>query len=163
MREELSAAKVYLDDHHSNFWDDLAEMEAAADVRYLGKIGRSHWMMSYAPLGVAGDVTAVVEGVRATIELNDNDLMDISQGLLRLMKAYDRIGIYSFNMNFFTGRPDDDFARFHLIFSPRTFFNQALGTPDIGALRNLFNETLCMAYPEEIRGMIKPDFDEGAI
>ena len=83
MREELSAAKMYLDDHHSNFWDDLVEKEAAAGVRYLGNIGRSHWMMSYAPLGVAGDVMAVVEGVNATIELNDNNLMDIAQGLLR--------------------------------------------------------------------------------
>ena len=113
-------------------------------------------------MGVAGDVMAVVEGVSATIELNDNDLMDLSQGLLRLMKAYDRIGIYSFNMNFYTGRPGDDFARFHLIFSPRTFFNMALGTPDIGALRNLFNETVCMAYPEEISSMLKPDFNEEA-
>ena len=161
MREELTAAKVYFSEHHSNFWDDLVAEEVAADVRYLGKIGRSHWMLSYAPLGVAGDVLALVEGVSATLELNDNDLMDISQGLIRLMKAYDRMGIYSFNMNFFPGQPGDDFARFHLIFSPRTFFNQSLGTPDIGALRNLFNETLCMAYPEEIRNMLKPDFDEG--
>ena len=160
MREELSAAAEYLDEHRINFWDDLVEKEVSANVRYLGKIGRSHWMMSYAPLGVAGDVMAVVEGVRATLELSDNDLMDIAQGLVRLMKAYDKIGIYSFNMNFFTGRSKDDFSRFHLIFSPRTFFNQSLGTPDVGALRNLFNETLCMAYPEEIRKILKPDFDK---
>ncbi len=61
-------------------------------------------------------------------------------------------------MNFFTGTADDDAARFHLLFSPRTFFNQALGTPDIGALRNLFNETLCMAFPEEINALLKPEF-----
>ena len=62
-------------------------------------------------------------------------------------------------MNFFTGARDDDHYRFHLLFSPRTFFNQALGTPDIGALRNLFNETLCMAYPEEINGLLKGAFE----
>jgi UDPglucose--hexose-1-phosphate uridylyltransferase len=45
------------------------------------------------------------------------------------------------------------------LFSPRTFFNQSLGTPDIGALRNLFNETLCMAFPEEINTLLKPAFD----
>ena len=91
-----------------------------------------------------------------------SEIMDISQGLLRLMKACDRIGFYSFNMNFYTGRPGDDFARFHLIFSPRTFFKLALGTPDNGALRNLINETVCMANPEEIGGMLKPDFNEEA-
>ncbi|MDQ1330558.1 MAG: UDPglucose--hexose-phosphate uridylyltransferase, partial [Thermodesulfobacteriota bacterium] len=45
------------------------------------------------------------------------------------------------------------------LFSPRTFFNQALGTPDVGALRNLFNETLCMAFPEDIKDMLLPDFN----
>ena len=110
-------------------------------------------------MGVAGDVLAVVDGVGGTLELTDNDLADIAEGLTRLMKAYDKMGIYSFNMNFFTGKQGDDFTRFHLLFSPRTFFNQALGTPDIGALRNLFNETLCMAFPEEINDMLKPEFE----
>jgi hypothetical protein len=68
------------------------------------------------------------------------------------------MGIYSFNMNFFTGSKNDEAFRLHLLFSPRTFFSQKLGTPDIGALRNLFNESLCMAYPEEIREMLKAGF-----
>jgi hypothetical protein len=49
-------------------------------------------------------------------------------------------------MNFFTGAKTDDFTRFYLIFSPSTFFNQALGTPD---------ESVCMAFPEEIKEMLK--------
>jgi len=81
---------------------------------------------------------------------------NIAQGLTCAMRAYDRLGIYSFNMNFFTGRQGDDHFRFHLLFSPRNFFNQALGTPDIGALRNLYNETLCMAFPEDITRSLRP-------
>ena len=100
----------------------------------------------------------MVKGVRSTLELTDADLLDLADGLTRLMTAYDKMGIYSFNMNFFAGTPDDTGMRFHLLFSPRTFFNQALGTPDVGALRNLFNETLCMAFPEEINTLLKVDF-----
>lgn len=159
MREELTAAKAYMEQNKTNYWDDLVSHEISAGERYLGRIGRTAWITSYAPMGVAGDVLAVVDGVGSTLELTDNDLTDIAGGLTRLMKAYDRMGIYSFNMNFFTGKQGDDFARFHLLFSPRTFFNQALGTPDIGALRNLFNETLCMAFPEEINEMLKPEFE----
>lgn len=159
MREELTAAKAYMEQNKSNFWDDLVSHENSAGERYLGRIGRTAWITSYAPMGVAGDVLAVVDGVRSTLELTDNDMADIAEGLTRLMKAYDKMGIYSFNMNFFTGKQEDDFSRFHLLFSPRTFFNQALGTPDIGALRNLFNETLCMAFPEEINEMLKPEFE----
>ena len=111
-------------------------------------------------MGVAGDVLAVTDGISCTLELTDEDLSDIARGLTRAMKAYDRMGIYSFNMNFFTGRQGDDHYRFHLLFSPRTFFNQALGTPDIGALRNLYNETLCMAFPEDITQSLQPYFSD---
>ncbi|MBL0714572.1 MAG: hypothetical protein JJV98_12815 [Desulfosarcina sp.] len=158
MRQELEASRRYIDDTGSNYWDDLVNAERKSGERYLGQIGRIHWMTAFAPMGVAGDVLAVVEDTRCTLDLTDQDLMDISIGLSKLMAEYDQMGIYSFNMNFFTGAKTDDDFRFHLLFSPRTFFNQTLGTPDIGALRNLFNETLCMAYPEEINTMLKKRF-----
>ena len=158
MRQELEAAKDYREKKGSNFWDDFVAIEKERGERYLGAIGRTEWMTAYAPIGVAGDVLAVVTGANSTLDLTDADMQDIADGLTRVMTAYDKMGIYSFNMNFFTGALGDDFTRFHLLFSPRTFFNQALGTPDIGALRNLFNETLCMAFPEEINAMLKADF-----
>ena len=159
MRTELEAAKAYQDQQGTNYWDDLVEVETLKNQRFLGKIGRTTWLTAYAPMGVAGDILAVVKGVRCTLELTDADLEDIALGLTRAMAAYDKMGIYSFNMNFFTGAADDDHARFHLLFSPRTFFNQVLGTPDIGALRNLFNETLCMAFPEDICDTLRPAFE----
>lgn len=160
MRQELEAAAAYRDRNGRNFWDDLVQREAEAGERFLGTIGRTFWLTSFAPMGVAGDVLAVVDGAACTLDLADGDLEDIAEGLRRAMAAYDAMGIYSFNMNFFTGRQGDRHARFHLLFSPRTFFNQRLGTPDIGALRNLFNETLCMAFPEEINRMLKPRFEQ---
>jgi len=158
MREELEAAKTYMESYGTNYWDDLVEHEMSFDERYLGTVGRTAWLIPYAPMGVAGDVSAIVEGVRSTLELTEYDLADLAEGLTRVMAAYDKMGIYSFNMNFFTGRAEDEFTRFHLLFSPRTFFNQALGTPDNGALRNLYNETVCMAFPEAIKDMLKSDF-----
>jgi len=158
MREELEAAQVYLRDNGTNYWDDLVRIEEASGERYLGRIGRTTWLTAYAPMGVAGDVLAVVDGVQSTLELADDDLSHLSLGLTKAMAAYDKMGIYNFNMNFFTGAEGDEHARVHLLFSPRTFFNQALGSSDVGALRNLFNETICMAFPEEINGMLKPEF-----
>jgi UDPglucose--hexose-1-phosphate uridylyltransferase len=160
MRAELEASKYYQDTNDSNYWEDLVAAEMQTGERYLGKTGRIDWLTAFAPMGVAGDVLAVVENVRCTLELTDQDLLDIAAGLNKVMAEYDKMGVYSFNMNFFTGAQGDDHYRFHLLFSPRTFFNQTLGTPDIGALRNLFNETLCMAYPEEINGLLKGAFGQ---
>ena len=86
------------------------------------------------------------------------DIENLAHGLTKLMIAYDQMGVYNFNMNFFPGAQGNEHARFHLVFSPRTFFNQALGTPDVGALRNLYNEGICMAFPEEINEKLKLEF-----
>jgi galactose-1-phosphate uridylyltransferase len=158
MREELEAAGAYMQANGSNYWVDLAKAEKADKKRFLGTIGRITWLSAYAPMGVAGDVLAIHKDALSTLELTDDDLYDMATGLTRLMAAYDQMGVYSFNMNFFSGAATDDHSRFHLLFSPRTFFNQALGTPDIGALRNLYNETLCMAFPEDINTRLRPYF-----
>lgn len=158
MRQELHAARIHWEKHGSNFWDALVEHEKQAGERYLGRIGRTHWLMSFAPMGVAGDVTAIVEDARTTLELAEEDLASLADDLACAMAAYDAMGIYSFNMNIFTGADGDDHARVHLVFSPRTFFNQALAATDVGALRNLYNETICMARPEAICDMLLPYF-----
>lgn len=159
MRQELDCAQLYAETHKKNFWDELVKAETESGHRFLGKTGRIIWLSSYAPLGVAGDLIAVADNVCSTLQLTQSDLENIAKGLTAAMRAYDKMGIYSFNMNFFTGAENDDFTRFHLVFSPRTFFNQALGTPDVGALQKLFNESVCMAFPEEINTMLKPEFD----
>jgi galactose-1-phosphate uridylyltransferase len=115
-------------------------------------------MTVFAPLGVAGDVVAVVDDTCSTLQLTDDDLTDLAKGLNNLMAAYDKIGIYNFNVNFYPGAAQDKFTRFHLVFSPRTYFNEALGTPDVASLRNLGNEGVCMAFPEDINKMLKEAF-----
>lgn len=158
MRQELEASKRYMDNHGSCFWEDLTETEIKTGERYLGRIGRTHWMTAYAPMGIAGDVLAVLEDARCMLDLTAQDFQDIAAGLSKVMAEYDKMGIYSFNMNFFTGTGTDDHFRFHLLFSPRTFFSQKLGTPDVGALQFLFNESICLAHPEEIRDTLKQGF-----
>jgi galactose-1-phosphate uridylyltransferase len=158
LREKLEAARIYRDKNGSNYWDDLVAAEQAEAKRFLGEIGRTKWLSVFAPLGAAGDVTAVVEGVQSTLELTDQDLNDLSHGLTKLMAAYDRMGIYNFNMSFFSGSAADVQARFHLIFSPRIYFNPAIGTPDVAALGRIFGESVCMGFPEEIAGLLRVEF-----
>lgn len=158
LREKLEAAAAYMKVNKTNYWDDLAVAEEKNNDRFLGKIGRTTWLSVFAPLGSVGDVIAVVDDVRSTLELAGDDLMDLATGLTKLMAAYDRMGIYNFNMSFFTGSQKDDHARFHLVFSPRIYFNPAIGTPDAAALSRLFGESVCMAFPEEINKFLKTEF-----
>ena len=160
MRMELESAKKYREANSANFWDDYVALEQRVGERFLGRTGNTAWLLAYAPIGVAGDLVGVVEGKRSTLELTDADLLDMGEGLCRAMRAYDEMGVWGFNVNLFTGAAvGEEHARVHIVFSPRTFFNQALGASDVGALRNLYNETICMAFPEEIRDKLAPFFD----
>ena len=158
LREKLAAAKAYLEINKTNYWDDLIAAERENRDRFLGEIGRTTWLTVFAPLGTVGDVIAVVDGVSSTLELTENDLIDLAKGLTKLMAAYDRIGIYNFNMSFFPGSQGDDHARFHMLFSPRIYFNPAIGTPDVASLGRLFGESVCMGIPEEINALLRPEF-----
>ncbi len=159
MRQENEAARAYFEKTGANFWSGLAGTEEEIGERFLARTGRTVWLSSFTPMGVAGDVVGIVEGASSTLDLTGEDLDHLSQGLVNSIRAYKKMGIYSFNMNFFTGRQGDESAGFHILFSPRTFFNQTLSTPDVGAIRNLYNETLCMAFPEEIAEMLREDFN----
>jgi len=158
LREKLQAAKTYMEANKTNYWDDLVKAEKENRERYLAEIGRTTWLSVFAPVGSVGDVIATVDSVRSTLELTDDDLFDLATGMTRLMAAYDRMGIYNFNMSFFVGSQKDDHARFHLIFSPRIYFNPSIGTPDVAALGRLFGESVCMGFPEEINKMLKTEF-----
>jgi galactose-1-phosphate uridylyltransferase len=158
VRIELEAAGAYWRRTGRVYWDDLAAEEEADGRRFLGRTGRIAWMAGYAPFGVAGDVLGVVDGCRHLLDLTEADALDIGTGLTAAMRAYDRMGLYNFNVCFFPGAAEDAFARLHLLLSPRTYFNPALATPDAAALRTLYNETVCMAYPEEIAELIRPEY-----
>ena len=38
-------------------------------------------------------------------------------------------------------------------------YDEAIGTPDVAALGRLFGESVCMSFPEDINGMLKPEFE----
>jgi galactose-1-phosphate uridylyltransferase len=158
LREELAAAEAYFRANGRTYWDDLVEVERSEDRRFLGRQGRISWLANFAPFSVAGDVLAVVDDCRVMLDLTEEDVAGIAQGLTAAMAGYDQMGIYNFNVCFFPGTQPDRFARLHLVFSPRIYYNPILATPDTTALRTLYNESICVGFPEEIVGMIKPEF-----
>jgi len=160
LREELSAAEAYFRANGRTYWDDLVRAERAEGQRYLGRRGRISWIANFAPFGVAGDVVAVVDDCRVMLDLTEADVDGIAGGLAAAMAAYDRMGIYSFNVCFFPGTGSDRFARLRMVFSPRIYYNPILATPDTTALRTLYDESICVGFPEEIAAMIRPAFQQ---
>ena len=160
LQAELKAAEIYHSNHDSVYWDDLVEIESTEGSRYLGDIGRTHWLSAFAPLGTVGDVIGIVDDISTTLELTPDDMMDLATGLTRAMAGYDKFGLYNFNVSIFPGRKEDRHMRLHVVFSPRIYFNPSLGTPDAAALRTMFGDSVCMALPEKIAAKLRSEFAE---
>jgi galactose-1-phosphate uridylyltransferase len=160
LREELAAGKAYFLANGGTYWDDLVQVERAGGERYIGRISRVSWLANFAPFSVAGDVVGVVDGCRVMLDLGEDDVSAIAQGLASAMAAYDKMGIYNFNVCFFPGTEQDRSARLHLVFSPRIYYNPALATPDTTALRTLYNEPICVGFPEEIAERVRKEFEQ---
>jgi len=158
LREELAAGEAYFRANGSTFWDDWVQLERSKGDRCIGRTGRISWLANFAPFGVAGDVVGVVDDCRVMLDLSEADVNAIAQGLTSAMAAYDKIGIYNFNVCFFPGTEQNRFARLHLVFSPRIYYNPTLATPDTTALRTLYNESICVGFPEEIAEMVRKEF-----
>jgi galactose-1-phosphate uridylyltransferase len=162
LREELTAATDYFRTNGRAYWDDLVQVERAEGKRFLASRGRISWLANFAPFGVAGDVLAVFEDCRVMLDLTEADVGETAKGLAAAMAAYDRLGIYNFNVCFFPGTEQDRFARLHMVFSPRIYYNPILATPDTTALRTLYNESICVGFPEDIAALIRPEFQTPA-
>jgi galactose-1-phosphate uridylyltransferase len=157
LRAKLDAARAYTAEHGTNFWDDLVKAEKGGE-RWIGDIGRTRWLSVFAPQGLMGDVTAVVDGAGTLFDLTDEDHLDLGRGIVRVLAGYDRLGVYSFNMGMYAGARNDAHARLHLVLSPRLIISPAIGTSDISSLQHLQGDAFCLVYPEEIARKIRETF-----
>jgi len=157
LREKLKAAGEYQAEHQTNFWDDLVKAERDGP-RWLGRIGRTSWLSAFAPQGVMGDVTAVVDDISSTLDLTEADLADLAAGTVKALAAYDKMGVYSFNQGFYAGTRADGQIRVHATLSPRTPLNPAIGTSDINSIQYVQGDGFCLVSPEELNKAVREEF-----
>ena len=107
-----------------NYWREYVDEEKRLGQRYIGRVGSSHWLSSFVPLGLLGDTVCVFPDVRDLAGFNAENITDLSEGLRRLFAYYKDIGIYSFNASLFFGPADEEYFSCHLRIAPLTFLRR---------------------------------------
>ncbi|MBI4322491.1 MAG: hypothetical protein HY675_28710 [Chloroflexi bacterium] len=100
--EMLSCSQRYCEHYGSHFWHDLIQAEREREERYIGAIGNTVWLTSYAPIGF-NEVRAVVVGQSSLSALKPEDIEDIGEGLVRVLRFYSDQGFNSFNLAIYSG------------------------------------------------------------
>jgi galactose-1-phosphate uridylyltransferase len=157
-RQILEASEGYYDKMGTNFWGDLVQQEKETGQRYIGAIGRSHWLTSFAPRGRLSDILAVFEGRASVAELDEADLRDLAAGLRRVFRFLDELNVLSFNLATYSGFDQDRFwaqaritPRSLLLYSP-------VETSDQFYFQVLHDENVCILPPEEACNRLKKQF-----
>lgn len=148
----------YRKENNRPYWPDYLAEEERLNQRYLGKTGEIHWLVPFAPLGVLGDVMAVLPKPCPPSALSGRSLDNLVKGMRRLFDYYREQKIFSFNASIhFTPKSNQDFPLLVRI-SPRTFLNTKTFAPDTNFFHVMLQQPICVIKPEELAAEIKPYF-----
>jgi UDPglucose--hexose-1-phosphate uridylyltransferase len=154
----LEASGKYYQKHGTNYWSDLLEQERRTGERYIGAIGGTQWLTSFAPRGRLADILVLFPGKTAVAELDGDDLRDFAAGLLKVFDYLDGLNLASFNMSTYSGFDGGQFwaqaritPRGLLLYSP-------IETSDQFYYQVLQDENICILHPEDAAARLKKRF-----
>lgn len=156
--DSLQAAKRYKKENGRPYWPDYIAEEQKRAVRYLGSTGPLHWLVPFAPLGVLGDVLAVLPGSHAPSDVSPEILSALVSGIRRLFDYYESKRIFSFNASVHFSPDGSDSIPLMVRFSPRTFLNTKFYPPDTNFFHVMLQQPICVVRPEELAADIHPFF-----
>jgi len=143
-------AREYLDNCSLNYWKDLVAEEKKRKERYLGSGGGSDWIMAYSPSG-SDEAWGIACDCTDLTNISRNALSGMADGLARVLKFYDELGIRSFNAALFSapfGKASPHGAVLLKVASRYGFQSQNVN--DVWGLRYFLDEGEVFDSPEDV-------------
>ncbi len=154
----LQGSENYRRDNGSSFWQDYLSEEERLGQRFLTTRDGVYWLVPFAPLGIIGDVLAVVPGATTPESVDAGTVKALAAGIRRLFNYYSDSQIFSFNASLYFAPDENTDFPLQLRFSPRTFLNTRFFPPDTNFFQMQLQQPLCVVRPEEISREIRPYF-----
>ena len=155
---ELEGALDFIKRTARGYYQAYVEKEIQIGERYLGHVGEGHWLSAFAPFGVLGEYMCVFPSVYSVKDFTPEHRRDFASGLQKLFQFFKAEGIFSFNVAFLFGPPDQKFYPVHMRIIPRTFLNTKECAGDANMLQMLLQNPLCTIWPEDTCKRAKPFF-----
>lgn len=158
-QELLEASAAYFQSHEASFWYELVQAEERIGERYLGKLGRVHWLTPFAPKGL-NESQGIVSGVSDLSSLSPGDLDDITNGIKRVLTYYQHVGIRSFNFAIYSGPFGEASSYFDLNLRIVSRYGyKPKFVSDVWALQYLLDEQEVYEAPEETCSKLRRFFE----
>lgn len=155
-RFQMEGCRRYREETGRDFWEDFAAAERLSGERYIGEMGSTFWVLSYAPQGFLPDVWCIFKDQSSMMSMGDDDLTPFLKGLAGVLKYFCGENISSFNVSLFSVREGEDF-RVNARICPR-LLPRPIGNSDIAYLQMLHREPFCVRFPEAACGDLRKFF-----
>ena len=151
----LEKSKIYCESNGPSYWSDLIFREKGEE-RYLFEDCGVEWLVPFAPLRGLNEVQAIVRGKSSLLELSDEELFGLAEGLSKILKFYHKEGYSSFNAIIVSGPMDKhlDYFDVNLRVISRPGI-QALSFTDAWALPYLLWDGEAVEEPELLAEKIR--------
>lgn len=156
LRRELDAEARFLVDRGRPYPATLLESERGG-ARWLAEADGIAWWVPYCPTGMLGDAQAMFLA-RPTIGACDDATLDaFAAGLCRMLAAYARLGLWSFNLTLLPDAQAEGSGRHRLAarLLPRFYLHPQLHNSDTAYLQLLLGEKFAMLAPEQHAGELR--------
>jgi UDPglucose--hexose-1-phosphate uridylyltransferase len=98
----LGTSREYYGRTGWSFWKDILDEERRRGERYIGENESVAALASFAPQGNR-EVQIIFKGTSNLMDLQDGEIAGFADCVVRLLKAYNGMGVNSFNMSTFSG------------------------------------------------------------
>lgn len=150
LRRELDAEARYLARHGRPYPAALLEAERGG-ARWLDEAGGVAWWVPYCPTGMLGDAQAMFADQATISACDDATLEAFAKSLCRVLTAYARMGLWSFNLTLMPDAQAEASGRHRLAarLLPRFYLHPQLHNSDTAYLQLLLGEKFAMLSPEQ--------------
>ena len=150
------ASSSYYQRNKTIYWDDLTRIEEGLAKRYIKKIGKVDWFVSFAPVGF-NEVCGSMEGHGSMTTLGQEEIAALARGIVSTLRYYDAKNLNSFNFSIYSisGEPSH---RLLIRIISRTPI-QPYYLNDWTSFEVLQSELTSNIFPEDLCRDIRPYFD----
>lgn len=143
-------AREYWDAHGSNYWKDLVNEEKTRKERYLGSLGDSDWVMAYSPIG-SDETWGIACNSADLTNIPKGTLSNLAEGLSRILKCYDMLGVRSFNVVIFSSPFGEASRHGSIVLKVASRYGfQSQNVNDVWGLRYFLDEGEVFDSPEDV-------------
>jgi len=157
--DEYRASKEFFEKYGVSYWKELINTEKDLLERFIGSVGNSHWIASFASLGMLGDVMCIFPEIYSIDDFTEVHITQLVSGLEKVFEYYKSNNIFSFNASLVFWENNQEFFSTHFRIIPRTFLNVRDYAPDFNFYQALLQEPICVVLPEDLCRDVRKYFE----